>query len=52
MNYTYQMSVACAKLILKNRKGDELKKANQEYLCQYVNEQYGLLGTCIEVTTI
>jgi hypothetical protein len=52
MNYTYQMSETFARFLLKNRKGDELKKQNQEFLCQYVNEQFGIRGNCIEVTTV
>ena len=49
--YEYKMSAECAKNILKNRSGSDAKKNPQQYLCEYVTEQYGLLGTCIRVLT-
>lgn len=49
--YEYKMSAECAKNILKNRSGMDAKKNPQQYLCEYVTEQYGLLGTCIKVLT-
>lgn len=49
--YEYKMSPLCARDILKDRKGDDAKKDPQQYLCEYVTEQYGLLGTCIKVLT-
>lgn len=45
----YKMSRECAEGILKDRKGPEAKMHPQAYLCQYVNEQYGLLGNCVKV---
>jgi hypothetical protein len=45
----YKMSRECAEGILKDRKGPEAKIHPQTYLCQYVNEQYGLLGNCVKV---
>ena len=49
--YEYKMSAECARTILKERKGNDAKKNPQQYLCEYVTEQYGLLGTCIKVLT-
>lgn len=49
--YEYKMGKECAQNILKNRKGADAKKNPQQYLCEYVTEQYGLLGTCIRVLT-
>lgn len=49
--YEYKMSAECAKAILKDRKGNDAKKNPQQYLCEYVTEQYGLLGTCVKVLT-
>ena len=49
--YEYKMSAECAKNILKNRSGNDAKKNPQQYLCEYVTEQYGLLGTCVKVLT-
>lgn len=49
--YEYKMSAECARNILKDRKGNDAKKNPQQYLCEYVTEQYGLLGTCIRVLT-
>ena len=49
--YEYKMSAECARNILKDRKGNDAKKNPQQYLCEYVTEQYGLLGTCIKVLT-
>ena len=38
----YKMPEQMARELLKNRKGDEKKKNDQEYLVQIVNEQFGL----------
>jgi hypothetical protein len=40
--FEYKMSKAMADEALKNRKGDDKKAQNQEYLVKYVNEQFGL----------
>lgn len=40
--FEYNMSKEMAIELLKNRKGDEKKKDNQEYLIKVVNEQFGL----------
>ena len=50
-NIEYKMSAEMAKSILKTRKGAELKTHPQVYLCQYVNEKFGLKGTCVKVST-
>lgn len=48
MKFEYQMSEAMAKTILKDRK----KENPQDFLIQFVNEQLGIKGTCIKVSTI
>lgn len=45
----YKMPEAFAKQLLKKRKDDENKIRPQEYLCNYVNEQLGIKGTCVKV---
>ena len=40
--FEYNMSKEMAAELLKNRKGDDKKKDNQEYLVKVVNEQFGL----------
>jgi hypothetical protein len=40
--FEYKMSKAMADEVLKNRKGDDKKAQNQDYLVKYVNEQFGL----------
>lgn len=45
----YKMPEAFAKQLLKKRKDDESKTRPQEYLCNYVNEQFGIKGTCVKV---
>ena len=47
---SYSMSAGMAKALLEERKGVEEKKMRpQEYLCQVVNEQFGLNGICVSV---
>lgn len=45
----YKMPEAFAKQLLKKRKDDENKVRPQEYLCNYVNEQFGIKGICVKV---
>ena len=40
--FEYKITKEMAAELLKNRKGDEKKKDNQEYLVKVVNEQFGL----------
>ena len=40
--FEYKMSKAMADEVLKNRKSDDKKAQNQDYLVKYVNEQFGL----------
>ena len=47
----YRMSSVLAKELLKNRKGTDVKMRPQDYLCKYVNEECGLKGQCVVVTT-
>lgn len=46
---SYTMSEGVAKDLLAQRKGDEKKMRPQEYLCQVVNEQFGVKGNCVKV---
>ena len=46
---SYTMSEGVAKDLLAQRKGDEKKMRPQEYLCQVVNEQFGVKGHCVKV---
>ena len=48
-NIEYKMPEAMAKEFLKNRKGEEAKMNPQAYLCDIVNEQFGLKGYCTKV---
>ena len=49
----YRMGKECMQSILEDRKAhgtpDEKKMDVQDYLCKYVDEQYGLLGQCVKV---
>ena len=47
--YEYKMSRECANDILKECPSHTKP---QQYLCDYVNEQYGLLGYCCKVIII
>lgn len=50
--YEYNMAKLQAYNITHESDGKPVKEAKgreQEYLVQFVNEQYGLLGTCIRV---
>lgn len=45
----YKMPINMAQAYLDDRKGAEVKVDPQKYLCNLVNEQYGLLGYCVKV---
>lgn len=45
----YKMPEAFAKQLLKKRQDDETKTRPQEYLCDYVNREFGIKGTCVKV---
>lgn len=47
--YEYTMSKESIADTLRDRKGADAKKHPQQYLCEFVTEQYGLRGTCIKV---
>lgn len=49
--YQYKMTQAMADSLLKGRRGNEKKIENQKYLCDWVNQSLGLMGTCVEVLT-
>lgn len=45
----YQMSPLCAKNLLATRSAEEQKLHPTQFLAKVVNEQYGLLGHCVNV---
>lgn len=45
----YKMPERMAQAYLKMRKGDDMKRNPQEYLCKIVNEEFGLKGHCVKV---
>ena len=45
----YKMTKEMADAYLKSRKGDDKKKHQQEYLCEVVNTEFGIKGTCVKV---
>ena len=48
--FEYKMTKEMANTYLNARKGEEKKKHPQEYLCQIVNNEFGIKGTCTRVT--
>ena len=51
MKYEYKMPKEYAKSILALKRKEGSKLEPQAYLCNYVNTQCGLAGTCIAVST-
>ena len=49
--YEYVMPKEMAKNLLDNRNGEEKKLNPHEYLVKIVNEQFGIRGTCVTVST-
>lgn len=47
--YEYKMSKDYANMILKLRKKENSKLEPQAYLCKFVNEHCGMMGTCVSV---
>lgn len=50
--FEYKMSENMVKTILKQRKEKKAKGTPQEYLCEYVNDQLGIMGKCVKVVGI
>ena len=48
-NFEYKMSKEMADAYLKSRNGADKNKHPQEYLCDIVNSQFGIKGTCTRV---
>ena len=48
----YEMPKAMAKQLLAERKGADRNMHPQAYLRKIVNEEFGIKGNCIKVTTI
>ena len=51
-NIEYEMNSQLAKSILDTRKGTERNMPPQQFLCQIVNEEFGIKGNCIKVNVI
>ena len=47
----YEMPKELAKQILATRKGTEQNMHPQAFLCKVVNEEFGIKGNCVKVTT-
>ena len=47
--FEYKMSEEMAAFILAKKKKDKNKTDIQPYLCQWVNDQCGMMGTCVYV---
>ena len=47
--FEYKMPEAMANAYLNARKGDEKKKHPQAFLCDLVNEEFGVKGECTRV---
>lgn len=48
----YEMTKEMAKQILATRKGADQNVPPQKFLCQVVNEEFGVKGNCVRVLTI
>ena len=47
--FEYKMTKNMADMYLKERKGLDKNKHPQEYLCDIVNSEFGIKGTCTRV---
>lgn len=47
--FEYKMPIPMYNDILKDLKKEKIGSDAQTYLCNWVNEQFGLLGTCVRV---
>lgn len=47
--YEYKMTPEYASFVLSLRKKEQSKLEPQAYLCEWVNSQCGLMGTCVKV---
>ena len=50
-NFEYKMTTRLYEEYLKGRKGKNKNLDPQTYLCQIINEEYGIKGTCVKVLT-
>lgn len=48
-NFEYKMTKEMANAYLKDRKGTDKNKHPQDYLCQVVNNEFGIKGNCTRV---
>ena len=49
--FEYKMTAAMADNYLRMRKGAQKNISMQEYLCNIVNEEFGIKGICTKVLT-
>lgn len=47
----YEMLKSDADGLLKSREGEDRNMNSQDYLCKFVNEEYGLMKFCTRVLT-
>ena len=47
--FKYKMTKEMSDAYLKGRKGTDKNKQPQEYLCDVVNSEFGIKGTCTRV---
>lgn len=48
-DFEYKMTKEMADAYLKSRKGTDKNKHPQDYLCQVVNNEFGIKGNCTRV---
>lgn len=48
--YEYIMSNEMAKYLLNNRTDGDKKKRPSDYLMEVVNNEFGIMGTCVKVS--
>lgn len=48
----YVMTKAMVDFLMTQRKGEEKKMKRDDYLKKVINEQFGLRGTCTEISIV
>ena len=51
-NIEYEMNKTLAKSLLDTRKGEMRNWPAQKFLCQVVNDEFGLKGNCVKVHVV
>lgn len=47
--FEYKMTKDMIQNLLKEKRKKNIKGTDQEYLCNYINEQFGVKGECVKV---